>query len=407
MQTPSTGAARAPAKHTHSFLFVVALAGQWACSGAAVGCVLPFLAVYVAQRGLGLTGIGVVSATGAVAAALAQPLIGRALDRTGRRRALLCAAALTGAGGYLLLGHAGAAPLVVACAALGSAGFYGMRVVMSATTLNAVERGGQGAAAFARYRLCASSGYTIASASGGLLLARVHFSGLFSLGALLFIAASVCGLAITVPPTPPDHPRAAPEEPLSTASSGRRVLLTLVLMALLFGSITSSADTYVALLMRAVHGSFTQVGLASTIPSLVEVPLMLIAGGLADRLPQAPLLALGMAVLPLRFTLYALVQAPLGLLGIQTLDGLTFTVYAIIGIAVLAGDTSREERAWALGLYSSAASIGPIAGPLLAGLLAARLGLHGMFAVFALASVAVPLTVTVGLWPLFGGHRQV
>jgi predicted MFS family arabinose efflux permease len=309
-------------------------------------------------------------------------------------------AAGVGASGFLLLGHVSAAPLLALCAAMGSAGFYGMRVMMSTATLGVVERSGRGSAAFARYRLWASMGYTLTASGGGLLLSRTSFAVVFSFGALLFGAAVLCGLAVDYTASGHERPLDASEEAPPPVISGRRVLVTLALMALLFGTITSSADTYVSLLMRSLHGSLAQVGLTATIPALVEIPLMALAGSLADRLPRAPLLALGMAVLPLRFTLYALVQAPLPLLGIQMLDGFTFTVYAIIGVAVLAGETPREERAWSLGLYSSAATIGPIVGPLLAGLLASRVGLHTMFGTFAVAAVIVPTVVTIGLWPL-------
>lgn len=82
------------------------------------------------------------------------------------------------------------------------------------------------------------------------------------------------------------------------------------------------------------------------------------------------------------------------------LDAVSFSVYAIVGVALLAERTPPEERAWALGIYSGAGTVGPIIGPLLAGPLAARIGLQPMFGLFALGAVAVPLTVGVGLWPL-------
>src|SRR5579885_2915775 len=99
---PRAAAAIARVRPSRITLVLVAL---WTLSGAAYGCVLPSISVYAAHRGLGVTAIGLLGAATAGAAALAQPIAGRLLDRTGRRRAILCSAALAGAVGYGVLGH--------------------------------------------------------------------------------------------------------------------------------------------------------------------------------------------------------------------------------------------------------------------------------------------------------------
>jgi hypothetical protein len=51
--------------------------------------------------------------------------------------------------------------------------------------------------------------------------------------------------------------------------------------------------------------------------------------------------------------------------------------------------------------------MGPIAGPLLAGVLAARMGIQHMLGLVTFGAIAVPLTVTLGLWPLLRrGHAE-
>ncbi len=394
----------APVVRTTRRRTALALVGLWACTGAAYGCVVPFLVVYAARRGLSLEGIGLLSAVGATAGAAVQPLIGRLLDRTGRQRLLLTGPIIVAAVGYLLLGHVGGAAPLIACATMGGVGFYGSRVVIMAATMHVVESAERGATAFARYRLCPSAGYTLTGIGGGFLLGHVSFAALFTAGAALFLAAGLCGLSLR--PHPAHHETSIPagEEHLRTPELARRVLLTLALMALGYGFITSSSDTYLPLLMRHLHGSLGEVGLTGTLPALVEIPLMVAVGALADRFARAGVLALGMAVLPLRFVLYALVPTPLALLCVQTLDGFTFSVSTIVGLSVLSEHIPRSERAWALGIYSAAGTIGPIAGPVAAGALATRLGgLQPMFAVFALGAVAVPLTAAMGLWPLLRG----
>lgn len=382
------------------------LAVLWTVTGAAYGCVLPYLAVYAAHRGMTLAGVGVLSAVSAAVSAALQPLIGRLVDRTGRRRLIMVVAIAAGAVGFAGLGFATVPVLIVLCAALIAAGFYSSRVVIIAATVNAVEHAGHGAAMYARFRILPSFGYTLTGLGGGLLLNSIGFASLFSVGAVLFLLAGLCGLALPAPATTHGAQARADERPLAP-SLARRVLITLALMALLYYVANGSSDTYVPLLMRRLHGSFFDVGLVGTISAIAEIPLMILVGHLADRVQRATLLVLGMAVLPLRFALYFLVHTPGQLMGVQVLDGLSFSAYAIAGVALLTASIPREERAWALGVYSAAATLGPIAGPLLGGALAAGVGLQPMFGLFACGAIVVPIAVTLGLWPLLGRRQAV
>jgi hypothetical protein len=51
-------------------------------------------------------------------------------------------------------------------------------------------------------------------------------------------------------------------------------------------------------------------------------------------------------------------------------------------------------------VYAAAGTVGPVLGPVLAGLAAARLGVQPMFGLVALGAPAVPVLVIVGLWPV-------
>ncbi|MGH2411986.1 MAG: hypothetical protein ACRDGS_16715, partial [Chloroflexota bacterium] len=74
---------------------------------------------------------------------------------------------------------------------------------------------------------------------------------------------------------------------------------------------------------------------------------------------------------------------------------------------LLATLTPPSERAWALGVYAAAGTLGPIGGPLVAGIFAARLGIQPMLGLVTLGAAAVPLAVVIGLWPLLARDRRV
>jgi PPP family 3-phenylpropionic acid transporter len=399
VRSTSPHVAGAPASRRAIIPFgTLVLGALWTLTGGALGCVLPFLAIYAGQRGLSLGAIGLLGAISAGASALGQPLVGRLVQRTGRRRAILVGALLLGSLSFAALGHVAATPLLILCATLGNAGFFSARVVIIETTVNWLEASGHGAVMMARYRVCPAVGYTLTGLAGGQLLNHVPFYLVFTAGSLLFALAALFGLAL---PTIAAHQATlkTPDETVGHGLRARRTLLTLSLMSLLYGIVTSSSDTYLPLLMRHLHGSFTQVGLAGTLPAMAEIPLMIVVGSLADRISRPVLLAAGLLAVPARFALYALAAAPLALLAAQPLDGLSFCIYAVVGVAVLTDGVPRQERAWAISIFSASNTIGPILGPLIAGLLASSVGLQPMYGIIGLAAIAVPATVAIGLWP--------
>ncbi len=371
----------------------------WLLPGAAFGCILPFLTVYAARRGLTLVDIGVLGAVGAAAAGLAQPLLSRLLARTGRGREILVATLVAGALGAGALGMVAAAPWIIVCAALIMVGFYCGRVVTIVVTVAVLEKAGHGSAMFARFRASPPFGFTLTGVAGGLLLDTLTFRGIFLIGSLLFLLTA---LAAAWLPVEEGHNRASGAAAVRSEGeiSPRRVLLTLSVMALLYGVVSSTSDTYAGLLMKSLHGSSFEIGLTASIITVAEIPLMLLFGRLADGGRRSRLLVLGMAVVPVRFALFALVRQPLQLLGTQLLDGPAFAAFAVVGVSTLAGQTPREERAWAFAVYSAAGTVGPIAGPLLAGALAARIGLQPMFGMFAIGALIIPAVLVAGLWPL-------
>jgi MFS transporter, PPP family, 3-phenylpropionic acid transporter len=398
-------AAVVPSSVAHVRRTASVLAALWVLTGAAYGCVLPFLTVYAAGRGLSLTGIGILGACSAGSSALIQPAVGRMVDRIGRRRTIVVCSTLAGAVGFIGLGRVQSAPLIVVFALMGVSAFYSSRVVITAATVDYVARSGKGAALYARFRACPSLGYVLPAVFGGALLGRITFAELFTVGSLLYVLAGLCALALPIRASSPGSNFLGTRPQPALTISPRRVLIALSITSLLFYMVGSTSDTYVPLLMRHLHGSFEAVGLVGTISTLLEIPLMIVIGGMVDRGSSGLVLAVGLFAIPMRYALYLVVHTPAQLIAVQCLDAISFSVYAIAGVTLLANLTPSSDRAWALGVFSATGNIGPILGPLLAGVVAARVGIQSMLGLATVVAIAVPLAVVLGLRPLLTRHQ--
>ena len=164
-------------------------------------------------------------------------------------------------------------------------------------------------------------------------------------------------------------------------------------MAFACGVGFAAINTYLFAYMRELDASESTMGLALTIATLSELPVLFYANRLLGRFGSFGLLVVGMAITGIRLLLYAAVSLPAGILVFQILNGLTFPAVWVAGVAFADENAPTGLSATAQGLFSAMVfGIGAAVGGLIGGLLLESVGgrvMYFVFGLFVLLSLAI------------------
>jgi MFS family permease len=119
------------------------------------------------------------------------------------------------------------------------------------------------------------------------------------------------------------------------------------------------------------------------IAAFVEVPCMLLAGILVDRVGRRPTFVASLAGFGLVYLLYVLSPPLPGLIATQVLRGAVFAAFTATALTLAIDLAPPEARGRASGLFGSAQGLAQISGNWIGGPLADALGFRALFALAA------------------------
>jgi MFS transporter, PPP family, 3-phenylpropionic acid transporter len=358
---------------------------------AALGAVYPYIPVY--YRGLGLTlgEIGLLFAFQAATQLVFAPIWGGLSDRFPRSRATLPIAAVVatiGAMGlYLAMGF-GAVVVATLILYIGVAGVY---PILDARTLETL--GPKARHRFGQVRAFGSLAFVIATLFVGVLLDRYGPRSLF------WVYIPMLALTVVVTAT---IPRRGHNRAVSLRRGAREILGVPRVPLFLAGFVVAwtalaGTNTFYSIQLIAIGGSGALVGLAWAIGAMVEVPIMYGFPRLAGRFGAERLLVVGGLAFALRSLLAALATDPVMLVAIAPLEGIGFAGTFVGGVTVLAARTPAGTGGTAQGLLIGSAGLATIVGSTLGGVIAAAIGIPGLFAISAAVSILGSAIVAVAI----------
>lgn len=389
----------------------IGLYGSYFLGMAAIGFTLPYLPLYLGEKGMSDRAIGIVSTLAALSG-LAQFPIGLWSDRIGWRKPFLVAALaliavstilLRGAEGVVWLGF-----LVILFAENG----VGRAVVESLSGAEAAAlapRGGVGAALGA-LRFWKPIGIVLAALLGSWMSER------YSVGSILIPLAVVQGLAVAAAllihenteherpeAAKPDHGGSRTEGGSSSAAGWLprdAGLWWFVAAMVLYHAANAPGGVYLGLfLKRDLQAPERILAYAFVVSMIAWMIVVWPAGWLADRWGRKPLLIAGWAIMSLRLGLLAMIDAPWAAVANQALDGLGNGLFAVIAAAWVTDRLADPRRSGeAQVIVGSCLVLGSALGPAASALLVEPLGYRGLFAVLAGVG-AVATAIVVALVP--------
>jgi MFS family permease len=357
------------------------------CGFVGGGATMPFQALYAAALGASLVQVAAVVGVFSLVALVAGLGWGRLADRLGRRKPFLVGALAGLAAVNVAMAGAPSWPWLVPLRALEGLAAGANQVAGLALMGDVLEGHPHRARLVGGYRMSGSLAFSVAIVASGWLAQNVGFRGSYLLAAGVYAVAFL--IALTLPGA---HQRPGPapgtRPPVGFAGLLRGPLRPLLVLALLFGvpfaAVYSVWPIWVADEQGYGRAVFARLwGLAA----FVEVPCMLLAGGLVERLGRRPTFALGLGAFAVVYLAYAAAPPLPWLVAAQVLRGFAFAAFTATALTMAIELAPPADRGRAAGLYATANSVAQISGGWLGGPLAATLGFRALF-VLAAGAVA-------------------
>jgi PPP family 3-phenylpropionic acid transporter len=334
----------------------------YAAVGGGIGTLLPYLVLYLTDRGLTPTWAGLVIGLMSAVGVLVIPLWARLADGSmGVARALRLSCGLAALASLGLLAAGRSVPSIVLCALLLAVMRSPGEALADSIAVNTVS----GSARYGQVRMWASAGFAVTVGVWGLVLQRTGL-GLILVAypaALLVAALATRGLTpVTAGRAPgPPAPSGAPRVPAH--------LVLLLAGVLVFGTAMATAFTVLPLRIVDVGGTVVVVGVSAVVGAAAEIPLMHSSAWLSDRLGARPAVLLGGGLFAAALVLYGVVVAPWGLVAASAVRG---GGYALVYVGLVTKVRASfplhlQARGQAL-LQMALMGVAPVAGASLGGL---------------------------------------
>ncbi|MBX6313920.1 MAG: MFS transporter, partial [Isosphaeraceae bacterium] len=368
---------------------------------------LPYLPLYLGERGLSDRTIGIISTAAALAGLLQFP-VGLWSDRLGRRKPFLVAAlGVLAAATWLIRGAQGTLWLGVLVVLFAENGACRAMVesLAEAEATALAPPGGVGAALGA-LRFWKPIGIILMALAGSWIAER------YSVGAILMPLTAVQALAVAAALLIREHAPSAPAKTaIVIADEGRgevpaprgwlprdRGLWAFLAAMVLFHVANAPGGVYLGLFLKRDLQAPERVLAYAFVVSMIAWMLVVRPGGwLADRWGRRPLLIAAWAIMALRLAVVAVVRTPVQVVVNQALDGLANGLFAVLAATWVTDRLADPRRLGeAQVLVGTALVLGSALGPAVAGLLVEPLGYRRLFAFLAgLGALATALVATM------------
>ncbi len=357
---------------------------------------MPFLPIFLLERGFDAAQIGVVTSAAGFASFIAAPVWAQLADRGLRPERALVLACVAAAAVVLLVAvpHA---PLLLAFAVI--ALWVGRSPLAALLDAIALQRlGAARSSGYARIRMRMSAGWAASSILiGGLLQLTGYWLIPFLYAPLigLFAVWAWRNIGEGVPPV-----AAAPARLTGLRDIRQAVgaLSGLLLSGFLLGAAFGSTGNYITLQIDVLGGGALLIGAAAAFQAFTEVPTMAYMHVLVARFGTRRLYAAGCAVYCAVFFAWAFMSSPEWIALLRLVAGAGFGCIAVSAVVIADEMVPVHMRATAQALVKSTMfGLAPIVGTLGGGIVYMKLGPATLFiasAVLALAAGAVGATVT-------------
>jgi PPP family 3-phenylpropionic acid transporter len=365
--------------------------------GAAEAIVLPFIVLYLFERGFDAPAIGVVLSAAALASLVASPVWAYVADRAMGTERTVVVATVTAAAAGLLLATARGSLAVAAATVVLFVARSPFTSLLDATAL--IRLGGAGRSGYARIRLWMSAGWAAVAVAAGAVF---QVAGLRLVPFLYAPMIVLLGIWVWFALEPSARtPREQPALSLTGLASVSKVPLVLIgflISVLLVGTSFAATANFVTLRINVLGGGALLIGAAAAFQAVTEIPTMAYIHVLTRHLGHRVLYVVGCGIYVAVFLAWAFVSDALATALIKLVIGVGFALSYVASVLIADDLAPAHLRATAQGLVKAVSfGLAPIIGSLGGGLIYGAIGSRAMFLTAAVVTAAAGVVALVAL----------
>lgn len=350
---------------------------------ATMAFVLPFLALY--YQSLDFTGaqIGLLLGLSPLITLVSAPLWTGIADKTRRHRLIMNLALLAGVSILFVFPWFQAFGPILLLAILYNAFYAPVSSFVDSATMFML---GDKKELYGRVRLGGTLGFGLAAWVAGVFVQNYGLKYAFWGGGILLSLAFLVSQKLVYGQL---KTGASIKQGVRTLLANRRWFLFLAL-ALTSGFALAAANTYLFPYLKELGANESTMGLALTLGTLSEIPVLFFGHRLLRRFKSTGLLMLAMTMTGIRLVLLAAASSPELVLMLQLLNGLTFPAIWVAGVAYADENAPAGMRSTAQGLFNATVfGLGMAVGGFIGGLLLENWGGHSLFLIYGIIVLIV------------------
>lgn len=349
---------------------------------ASLAAFLPFIAVYLQEKGLDFGRIGIILAVYSITGVAIQPMWGYVSDKLlGKRWTLMVlllgatAAALGFNRSYTL-----ASILVVMLIFV----FFQSPAAMVLDSLVYELAEDNPGMQYGRFRLMGSFGFAVGALAMGQVVTRIGVSRIF----WVFGALSLVGILILsgIRSSKRDSHDPLRIEDVGRVLGDRRVIFFLIAVGVLNISIGSN-NSYLPVLIMSTGGNLSHVGLMSFLIAMVELPFFFNGDRLILKYGPLRMLMVSGAIYAVRFFIVSTLDSFILVMFVQLVQGISFAFYMVSAMHYLNSVVPANMKATAMTVFGAVTVFGNFLGNMFGGQIIESTGVFVLFRVLAAVSL--------------------
>jgi len=365
---------------------------------AALGAVFPYQVLFLERKGLSATEIGLIGSA-AAGVAIAPGLLWMAWsDKAAKRKPFILFGFVSQMALWLMISGASTFGQFLLLMLAASVMVPPLEALLNVVVLSGMDKTRTGTE-YSLVRIWGSLGWIVSTAAAGTLVqtTELRFSFFLGSGLLVLCMAQPLGKVAPDAGTSPGRPERAGE-----LRQAVPFIAATVIRALSVGM----AYTFLSIYLDGIGTPYWLLGWGWAISALPELPIMVLAGRMSDRVGRLPLLIAGFVCSSMMAFAYSVVRSPVLAVPLMAMSGVSFGLSYIASVGYIADISPYNRQATAQGLYVVlTANVPRVLGPFLGGVLIDEMGLGTLFAVSGALSLVAAL-VLVPEWTKIRGRGR-